>query len=85
MPDPIIIIHAGSNTVYLEVKVHLAFLCPDWMMLPSKATGTDESENDGTRGSKHLPLSLSRETILFCRLQQSAMQNNNGLHPLELV
>lgn len=38
----LVIIHARPNyTVYSEVKIHLASLCPDCMMLPSEATGSD--------------------------------------------
>lgn len=60
------IIHARLNyVVYLKVKRHLALLYLDWMMLPSEATGTDESENVvDARGSNHLPLSF-RDNVIW--------------------
>lgn len=40
------IIHARPNyIVYSEVKIHLASLCPDCMMLPSEATVSDVLKN----------------------------------------
>lgn len=52
-------------------------------MLPSEATGTDESENVGdAKGSKHLLLSLRDNAILW--ISMSALKNSrfHGLHPL---